>query len=89
MPLKLHSSQIQVRKRPARTTQKPPNFPVDDTPEYVANWAAQMARALAPGELARLAAMYGRNARNGRLGAVDRAHARRRELAVRKRLRRK
>jgi hypothetical protein len=80
---------IPVGRRPARSPPKPPNDPVDDTPEYVANWAAGLARALTRGELAHLAAMYGRNARNARLGAGDRSHARRRELAIRKRTRRK
>jgi hypothetical protein len=76
-------------KNPSGHPPESPDNPVDDTPEYVANWAAEMARALTRREMGHLAAMYGRNARNGRLGAGDRTYARRRELAIRKRLRRK
>jgi hypothetical protein len=87
-PISTHL-RIPIGKRPIRSHPKTPDDPVDDTPEYVAEWAIGLARALTRRELGGLAAMYGRNARNRRLGAGDRAFARRRELAIRKRLRRK
>jgi hypothetical protein len=73
-----------ARKRIAKTSRKPLDDPPADTRAYLADWAVELARTLPRGELRRLAAMYGRNARNGRLGATDRAFARRREMAIRR-----
>lgn len=58
----------------------------DDTPEYLAGWAAKLVEALAADELRLLARDYGRLARNPKLSARDRAIARRREKAIRSKL---
>ncbi len=69
-----------MAKRPA----KPSSFDVDDSPDYLTKWAAQLADALSADELRRLVQDYARQSRNSKSPETDRAFARRRANALRK-----